>query len=86
MPKLIIQFMDGTQQSFQVPKPLDQGALRRVRLDMFLEGRFLIVEEESLEKAVHFFPIENIKSIVSEDNAAGLELPPYAVRAAKRIT
>lgn len=86
MPKLIIDFVDGTQQSFDVPKPTDPVLARRVRLDMFLEGRFLIIEEGTLENAVLFFPIENIKCIRTEGNAPGLDLPPYAVRNARRLS
>lgn len=86
MPRLIVDFMDGTQQSFDVPKPTDPVMARRVRLEMLLEGRFLIIEDGTLENGVLFFPIENIKCIRAEDNAPGLELPPYAVRNARRIT
>lgn len=85
MPKITIDFMDGSQESFEVQKPDDYVTARRARLDMFLEGRFMIVEEDSLENAVHFFPIENIKCIRVEGSPAGLELPPYAVRRAKRV-
>ena len=85
MPKLIIDFMDGTQQKFEVPKPDDYTTGRRARLDMFLEGRFMIVEEEAVENAILFFPIENIKCITVEDTAPGIELPPYSVRHAKRV-
>ncbi len=86
MPRLIVDFMDGTQQVFEVPKPTDPVMARRVRLEMLLEGRFLIIEEGTLENAVLFFPIENIRSIRAEGNAPGLELPPYAVRNATRIS
>lgn len=85
MPKISIDFMDGTQQTFEVPKPDDYGTARRARLDMFLEGRFMIVEEEDIENAVLFFPIENIKCIRVEDTPAGIDLPPYSVRHAKRV-
>ncbi len=85
MPKLVIDFMDGTQESFEVPKPEEYTTARRARLDMFLEGRFMIVEEGNLENCVLFYPIENIKCIRVEDNIAGIDLPPYAVRKAKRV-
>lgn len=86
MPKIVIDFMDGTQRSYEVPRPDDYTTARRARLDMFLEGRFMIVEEGDLENAVLFFPIENIKCIRVEGSTAGLELPPYAVRRAKPIS
>lgn len=85
MPRITVNFMDGSSESFEVPKPTDHAAARRVRLDMFLEGRFLIIEEGSVENAVLFYPIENIKSIQVEGSSPGLELPPYAMRGATRI-
>lgn len=86
MPRIVVQFMDGSTEAFDVPKPTDPAMLRRVRLDMFLEGRFLIIEEGSVENAVLFYPIENIKAIRVEGSAPGLELPPYAMRKATRVT
>lgn len=85
VPKITIDFMDGSQETFEVPKPDDYISARRARLDMFLEGRFMIIEEEHLENAVLFYPIENIKCIRVEGSTAGLELPPYSVRGAKRV-
>lgn len=85
MPIMTVHFMDGTRQSFEVPKPTDHATARRVRLDMFLEGRFVIIEEGSVENSVLFFPIENIKCIQVEGSSPGLELPPYSVRGAHRI-
>lgn len=85
MPILTVHFMDGTSESFEVPKPTDHVTARRVRLDMFLEGRFLIIEEGNVENSVLFYPIENIKGMRIEGSAPGLELPPYAVRGAVRI-
>lgn len=84
MPKLVVYLMDGSSETFEVPKPTDQPSTRRVRLDMFLEGRFLIIEEGSVDNAVLFYPIENIKCIRVEGSAPGLELPPFSVRGAKR--
>lgn len=86
MPKLTINFMDGTQESFEVPKPDEYTTARRARLDMFLEGRFMIVEEGSVENAVLFYPIENIKCIRVDGTAPGIELPPCSVRGARRVT
>ena len=85
MPRLVIDFMDGSRETFELPEPASDPLSRRVRLDKFLEGRFLIIEEGTLENAVLFYPIENIKCIRAEDNAPGLELPPGARRGAKRI-
>ena len=85
MPRITVNFMDGTSESFEVPKPTDHVAARRARLDMFLEGRFVIIEEGSVENTVLFYPIENIKSIRVDGSSPGLELPPYAMRGATRI-
>lgn len=85
MPKIIVEFMDGTKEAFEVAAQPADSISRRVRLDKFLEGRFLIVEEGSLENAVLFYPIENIKCIRAEGNQPGLELPPAAMRGAKRV-
>lgn len=86
MPKMTIDFMDGSREVFEVPQQTDYVTARRARLDMFLEGRYLILEDEQLENGVMFFPIENIKCIRVEGNPPGLELPPPAVRGARRIT
>ena len=86
MPIMTIDFMDGSREVFEVPQQTDYVTARRARLDMFLEGRYLIVEEENLQNGVRFFPIENIKCICVEGNPPGLELPPPAVRGARRIT
>lgn len=86
MPKMTIDFMDGSREVFEVPQQTDHLTARRVRLDMFLEGRYLILEDENLEKGVLFYPIENIKCIRVDGNPPGLELPPPAVRGARRIT
>jgi len=85
MPRLVIDFMDGSRETFELPEPPNDPLTRRVRLDKFLEGRFLIIEEGSLENAVLFYPIENIKCIRAEGNPPGLELPPGARRGAKRV-
>lgn len=85
MPRLVIEFMNGSKETFEVAADPADSLSRRVRLDKFLEGRFMIIEEGTLENAVLFYPIENIKSIRAEGNAPGLELPPTAVRGAKRL-
>ncbi len=85
MPVITLHFIDGTAQSFEVPKPTDHVQARRTRLDMVLEGRFVIVEVGSVEETVLFFPVENIKCIQVDGSAPGLELPPYSMRGARRI-
>jgi len=86
MPKLTLHFMDGTSESFEVPKPPSDITSRRARLDMFLEGRYVIVEEGSVDNSVLFFPIENIRCIQIEGSSPGLELPPASVRNACRVS
>lgn len=56
MPKMTIDFMDGSREVFEVPQQTDHLTARRVRLDMFLEGRYLILEDENLEKGGAFLP------------------------------
>ena len=85
MPTLTLYFMDGTRESFEVPKPPSDLTTRRARLDMFLEGRYVIVEDGSIDNSVLFCPIENIRCIQSDGSSPGLELPPAAVRKACRI-
>ena len=86
MPIMTIDFMDGSREIFDVPPPPDHATTRRARLDMFLEGRFLTVEDGSIENGVIFYPMENIKSIRVEGSSPGLELPPPSVRGARRVT
>ncbi|MDO6386477.1 MULTISPECIES: hypothetical protein [Uliginosibacterium] len=84
---LVIEFLDGKKESFTFPAPPSSPAARKMRLEDFMQGQFVVIQ---LEHEIQLFPLSAIRSIrLSGFMGLGpndeIGLPISAIRGAEQI-
>lgn len=82
---LVIEFLDGSKETYSFPPQNESLAARQIRLDEFFKGNFVSVV--TTEEELMIYPISAIRSLRFSgvpNDADAMRLPPSTIRQAER--
>lgn len=74
---LTIHFMDGTKVAYDFPEQVEDNSTMSSKIEALLDKPFIVIEGDGV---VHFYPVNNIKSI--QLHPVPDKLPDYVIHGA----
>jgi hypothetical protein len=74
---MTIQFTDGTKVAYDFPKQVVDASIISSKIEALLDKKFIVIEGDG---AIHFYPVNNIKSI--QLHPVPEKLPDYVIHSA----
>lgn len=75
---LTIHFMDGTKVAYDFPRQVEDKMTMSSKIEALLDKQFIVIEGDGV---VHFYPVNNIKSI--QLNPIPQKLPDFVIQGAE---
>lgn len=74
---LTIHFVDGTKIAYDFPKQIEDDSAMSSKIEELLDKQFIVIEGDG---AIHFYPVNNIKSV--QLHPVPNKLPDYVITGA----